>query len=81
MRLYRLPSNSGKGAAVREGIAQATGDYLIIQDADLEYDPQDYLPMMQAMLDRAPMSSMAAGTWERAGMRASLWPPTWGDAA
>lgn len=52
VRLYRLPRNSGKGAAVREGIAQATGDYLIIQDADLEYDPQDYLPMMQAMLDR-----------------------------
>ncbi len=52
MRLFRLARNSGKGAAVREGIAQATGDYLIIQDADLEYDPQDYLPMMQAILDR-----------------------------
>ena len=52
VRLYRLATNSGKGAAVREGIAHATGDYLIIQDADLEYDPQDYLPMMQAILDR-----------------------------
>ena len=52
VRLFRLARNSGKGAAVREGIAQATGDYLIIQDADLEYDPQDYLPMMQAILDR-----------------------------
>jgi len=52
VRLFRLASNSGKGAAVREGIAHATGDYLIIQDADLEYDPQDYLPMMRAMLDR-----------------------------
>ena len=52
VRLLRLASNSGKGAAVREGIAHATGDYLIIQDADLEYDPQDYLPMMRAMLDR-----------------------------
>ena len=52
VRLHRLPVNSGKGAAVRAGIALATGDYLIIQDADLEYDPQDYLPMMRAMLDR-----------------------------
>jgi dolichol-phosphate mannosyltransferase len=52
VRLFRLPANSGKGAAVREGIAQATGDFLIIQDADLEYDPQDYVPMMRAILDR-----------------------------
>lgn len=48
----RLPSNRGKGAAVRAGMALATGDYLIIQDADLEYDPQDYVPMMRAMLER-----------------------------
>jgi dolichol-phosphate mannosyltransferase len=47
----RLPQNGGKGQAVRAGMALATGDYLIIQDADLEYDPQDYVPMMQAMLD------------------------------
>jgi dolichol-phosphate mannosyltransferase len=52
VRLFSLARNSGKGAAVREGIARASGDYLIIQDADLEYDPQDYLPMMQAILDR-----------------------------
>jgi dolichol-phosphate mannosyltransferase len=46
----RLPVNAGKGKAVREGIAQATGEYLIIQDADLEYDPNDYVPMLQALL-------------------------------
>jgi dolichol-phosphate mannosyltransferase len=51
VRLHRLPVNSGKGSAVRAGIGLATGDYLIIQDADLEYDPQDYLPMMRAMLE------------------------------
>jgi dolichol-phosphate mannosyltransferase len=51
VRVHRLPVNSGKGAAVRAGIGLATGDYLIIQDADLEYDPQDYVPMMRALLD------------------------------
>ena len=49
--LQRLRENSGKGRAVRAGMELATGDYLIIQDADLEYDPHDYMPMMRAMLD------------------------------
>src|SRR5512132_4179963 len=49
--LKRMPVNGGKGRAVRAGIAAATGDYLIIQDADLEYDPQDYVPMLRALLD------------------------------
>ena len=51
VRLIRLAKNGGKGGAVRAGIAAATGDLLIIQDADLEYDPQDYIPMAQALLD------------------------------
>jgi glycosyltransferase involved in cell wall biosynthesis len=46
----RMPVNGGKGAAVRAGIDLAAGDYLIIQDADLEYDPNDYVPMLQALL-------------------------------
>jgi dolichol-phosphate mannosyltransferase len=48
--LLRMPSNGGKGRAVRAGIARATGEYLIIQDADLEYDPNDYVPMIEALL-------------------------------
>ena len=48
--LVRLPVNGGKGRAVREGIARAAGEFVLIQDADLEYDPQDYLPMLQALL-------------------------------
>jgi dolichol-phosphate mannosyltransferase len=46
----RMPVNGGKGRAVRAGIALATGDFLIIQDADLEYDPNDYVPMLQALI-------------------------------
>jgi len=51
VRLHRQPVNGGKGKAVRQGIAMATGDVLIIQDADLEYDPNDYVPMLRALLD------------------------------
>ena len=50
--LKRLERNSGKGRAVRAGIELATGDFLIIQDADLEYDPNDYVPMVRTLLER-----------------------------
>ena len=51
VRLYRQTVNGGKGKAVRQGLAMATGELLIIQDADLEYDPSDYVPMIRALLD------------------------------
>jgi len=47
VRLVRQPQNSGKGSAVRAGIGVSTGEYVLIQDADLEYDPQDYVPMLR----------------------------------
>ena len=46
-----MQRNGGKGSAVRAGIAAATGDYLIVQDADLEYEPRDYIPMLEALFE------------------------------
>src|SRR5277367_2449659 len=49
VRVYTQVSNQGKGKAVQCGIREATGDYILIQDADLEYDPSDYLRLLTAL--------------------------------
>jgi glycosyltransferase involved in cell wall biosynthesis len=50
IRLYRHEVNQGKGAAVRSAIKQAQGDFCLIQDADLEYDPFEYPQLMRPLL-------------------------------
>lgn len=54
-RLIRLPHNRGKGAAMRSGLAAATGDIVLIQDADLEWDPADYVRLLSSYADPAVM--------------------------
>jgi glycosyltransferase involved in cell wall biosynthesis/phospholipid N-methyltransferase len=51
IRLYRHERNQGKGAAVRTAIEKASGDFALIQDADLEYDPAEYPRLLRPLLD------------------------------
>jgi SAM-dependent methyltransferase len=51
IRLYRHEQNRGKGAAVRTAIEKASGDFALIQDADLEYDPSEYPRLLRPLLD------------------------------
>ncbi len=68
-RLIKLPVNGGKGAAVKAGLKEATGDYILFQDADLEYDPADYkkllLPILRHKADMVMGSRLVASEYTR----------------
>ena len=49
--ILHKPANQGKGAALRDGFARATGDAILVQDADLEYDPDDYMKLLQPVVE------------------------------
>ena len=61
VRVFFHETNQGKGAAIVTAIAQATGDYLIVQDADLEYDPADYAKLL-TVLQENPEAKVVYGS-------------------
>ncbi len=74
VRLIRHPVNQGKGAAVRTGLAEARGDLVLIQDADLEYDPFDWPRLLDPILrGKARVVYGSRFTGERKNMLPAHW--------
>lgn len=59
------PRNFGKGAAIRRGLEEVTGDYVIIQDADLEYNPQDFKKMLKPVFERGAEVVYGNRFWQK----------------
>jgi len=76
VRVYHHEKNRGKGAAVRTGLEHASGDVVITQDADLEYDPQDY-PRLLALFDN-PQVQVVYGSRNLRKNPRSSWTFYWG---
>lgn len=66
VRVHYLEQNGGKGAAIRAGLPLARGEFLIIQDGDLEYDPNDYVPIVEQL--RSGSANVVYGTRFAHGM-------------
>ncbi len=59
------PRNFGKGAAIRRGLREATGEYVIIQDADLEYNPQDFKKMLEPVFEKGARVVYGNRFWKK----------------
>jgi len=71
VRVHYLSQNGGKGFAIRAGLPLVRGEYVIIQDGDLEYDPSDYVKMVEVL--RSGESSVVYGTRFAHGMPPMRW--------
>jgi glycosyltransferase involved in cell wall biosynthesis len=69
--VHHSPVNFGKGAALRVGITKATGDVILVQDGDLEYDPNDYPKILEPLV--SGRAKVVYGTRFRGNVRGMKW--------